>query len=54
MNAANLLGVDKEVGSIETGKAADIIAVTGNPIADVTLLKSVKFVMKDGRVFKAE
>ena len=54
MNAANLLGVDKEVGSIETGKAADIIAVTGNPIADVALLKSVKFVMKDGRVFKAE
>lgn len=54
MNAATLLGVDKEVGSIEQGKAADIIAVTGNPIADVTLLKSVKFVMKDGRVFKAE
>lgn len=54
MNAATLLGVDKEVGSLEPGKAADIIAVAGNPIADVTLLKSVKFVMKDGRVFKAE
>ena len=54
MNAATLLGVNKEVGSIETGKAADIIAVTGDPIADVTRLKSVRFVMKDGRVFKAE
>ena len=54
MNAATLLGVDKEVGSLEPGKAADIIAVAGNPIADVTVLKSVKFVMKDGRVFKAE
>lgn len=54
MNAATLLGVDKEVGSLETGKAADIIAVAGDPTADVTLLKSVTFVMKDGRVFKAE
>lgn len=54
MNAATLLGVDKEVGSLEPGKAADIIAVAGDPMADVTVLKSVKFVMKDGRVFKAE
>nr|WP_315456445.1 amidohydrolase family protein [uncultured Sphingorhabdus sp.] len=54
MNAATLLGVDKEVGSLEPGKAADMIAVAGDPVADVTLLKSVKFVMKDGRVFKAE
>lgn len=54
MNAATLLGVDKEVGSLEPGKAADIIAVMGDPTADVTVLKSVHFVMKDGRVFKAE
>lgn len=54
MNAATLLGVDKEVGSLEPGKAADVIAVAGDPTADVTVLKSVKFVMKDGRVFKAE
>lgn len=54
MNAATLLGVDKEVGSLEPGKAADIIAVAGDPTADVTVLKSVKFVMKDGRLFKAE
>ena len=54
MNAATLLGVDKEVGSIEPGKAADLIAVTGDPLADITTLKSVRFVMKDGQVFKAE
>ncbi len=54
MNAATLLGVDKEVGSLEPGKAADLIAVAGDPTADVTTLKVVRFVMKDGRVFKAE
>jgi len=54
MNAATLLGVEKEVGSLEPGKAADLIAVAGNPTSDVTVLKAVKFVMKDGRVFKDE
>ncbi len=54
MNAATLLGVEKEVGSLEPGKAADVIAVAGDPIADIATLKSVRFVMKDGRVFKAE
>ena len=54
MNAATLLGVEKEVGSLEPGKAADVIAVAGDPITDIATLKSVRFVMKDGRVFKAE
>lgn len=54
MNAATLLGVEKEVGSLEPGKSADIIAVSADPTADVTTLKSVKFVMKEGRVFKDE
>ncbi len=54
VNAAALLGVDKDVGTIEPGKAADLIAVAGNPISDITTLKSVNFVMKDGRVFKDE
>jgi imidazolonepropionase-like amidohydrolase len=54
MNAAALLGVEKEVGSLEPGKAADLIAVAGDPTADVTVLKQVSFVMKDGRVFKTE
>jgi imidazolonepropionase-like amidohydrolase len=54
MNAATLLGVEKEVGSLEPGKAADLIAVAGDPTSDVTILKAVKFVMKGGRVFKDE
>lgn len=54
MNAATLLGVEKDVGSLEPGKAADVIAVAGDPTTDVTTLKSVRFVMKDGVVFKAE
>mgnify|MGYP002780500352 CR=1 FL=1 len=54
INAATLLGVEKEVGSIEPGKAADIIAVAGDPTRDVTVLKSVGFVMKDGVVHKQQ
>jgi imidazolonepropionase-like amidohydrolase len=52
INAAKLLGVDKDVGTLEAGKAADIIAVSGDPTKDVTVLKAVQFVMKDGVVHK--
>lgn len=52
VNAARLLGIDAEVGSLEPGKAADIIAVSGDPTADVTVLKMVGFVMKGGVVYK--
>ncbi len=52
VNASRLLGVDAEVGTIEPGKAADLIAVTGDPTADVGVLKSVGFVMKGGVVQK--
>jgi imidazolonepropionase-like amidohydrolase len=54
VNAANLLGLASEVGSLEPGKTADIIAVAGDPLRDVTVLKRVPFVMKSGRVFKDE
>ncbi len=48
VNAADLLGLGNEVGTIEPGKAADIIAVTGDPLQDVTVLKRVDFVMARG------
>jgi imidazolonepropionase-like amidohydrolase len=51
-NAADLLGHSNEIGSIKPGKYADIIAVSGDPIADVRVLEDVKFVMKEGRIYK--
>ena len=52
VNAADLLGLASEIGSLEPGKAADVIAVAGDPLRDVTVLKQVGFVMKGGRVHK--
>lgn len=52
LNAADLLGVADQVGTLEPGKRADLIAVAGDPLQDVTVLKSIAFVMKDGVVFK--
>jgi imidazolonepropionase-like amidohydrolase len=50
--AADLLGRSNEVGSIKPGKYADLIAVSGDPLANVRLLENVQFVMKDGKVYK--
>jgi imidazolonepropionase-like amidohydrolase len=52
VNAADLLGLAAEIGTIEPGKRADIIAVAGDPLQDVTVLKRVPFVMANGRVHK--
>ena len=51
-SAADLLGHSKEIGSIKPGKYADIIAVAGDPLQDVSLLENVQFVMKDGKVYR--
>lgn len=51
-NAADLLGKSDLLGSIQPGKYADIIAVTGDPIADVRALEHVSFVMKEGKIYK--
>ncbi len=52
MVAAELMGWQNKIGSIEVGKFADVIAVAGNPLTDITELQRVKFVMKDGKVIK--
>jgi len=54
MTSAELLGVQEELGSIRAGKLADIIAVNGNPLQDISLLQQVSFVMKDGTVYRNE
>ena len=48
MSSARLLGVDSEVGSLEVGKRADLIAVDGNPLDDIEALRSLQLVVKDG------
>ena len=52
MGAASLLKIDQELGSIEQGKLADIIAVDGDPLKDISVMENVSLVMKDGKVFK--
>ena len=54
LNAAHMLnyGIEKDIGTVEKGKFADIIAVSGNPLADVTEMERVRFVMKGGMVIR--
>lgn len=51
---AELLKKDTEIGSISVGKRADIVAVNGDPLADIGVLESVHFVMKDGIIYKSK
>ncbi len=51
-SAADLLGRSDQIGSIKKGKYADVIAVAGDPLNDISLLQNVQFVMKDGKVYK--
>ena len=50
--AAELLGWSDKMGTIEPGKWADLVAVSGDPLKDITELQRVKFVMKGGTVFR--
>ena len=51
-NAAEMLGWQDRIGAIEPGKFADLVAVSGDPLADITELERVRFVMKDGQVIR--
>ena len=52
ISAATLLGVEDKLGSIQKNKLADVIAIDGDPLKDMHVMKNVVFVMKDGRVYK--
>jgi imidazolonepropionase-like amidohydrolase len=54
VNAADLLNLSAEIGTIEPGKAADIVAVRGDPLSDVGVLRNMSFVMARGRVHRQE
>ena len=49
---AELLKISDKFGTIESNKIADIIAVEGNPVKDISCLQRVAFVMKDGKIYK--
>jgi imidazolonepropionase-like amidohydrolase len=54
VHASQLLKHDKDLGSVTAGKFADVVAVTGNPLDNIGLLKQVSFVMKEGVVYKRD
>jgi len=51
-NDADLLGIGQAVGTLEKGKRADIVAMPGNPTADISATERVSFVMKDGKIIR--
>jgi hypothetical protein len=52
INGARALGVDKQLGTIEAGKLADLFVVRGNPLEDITTARNVELVIKDGQVYR--
>jgi imidazolonepropionase-like amidohydrolase len=52
LNGATLLGWDKDIGRLAAGYYADIVAVPGDPLADISALQRVSFVMKGGAIFR--
>ncbi len=54
MNGASYLGMDKEIGSLETGKLADLIVLNDNPLVDIRNSQKIKYVMVNGRLYDAD
>ena len=51
VNAADLLGMSNQIGSVSKGKYADIVAVDGDPLTDIKTMKNMAFVMKEGKIY---
>ena len=54
LNASQLLGLSDQIGSLDPGKFADVVALSGNPLSDIKAIDSVVFVMKGGEIVKAQ
>jgi imidazolonepropionase-like amidohydrolase len=54
LSCAKLLRIEKDLGTIEKGKIADVVAVRGDPLQDISLMRDIRFVMKDGVVYKRD
>ena len=52
LHGAQVMGMEKDIGTLEAGKLADVVAVPGDPSRDITAMSRVSFVMKDGKVYK--
>jgi imidazolonepropionase-like amidohydrolase len=52
VSGAALLGLGDQIGTVEPGKWADLVAVQGNPLSDISTLENINFVMKEGAVCK--
>jgi imidazolonepropionase-like amidohydrolase len=52
INAATMLGKDSDVGTLEPGRFADVVAVKGDPLSDITVMEHVAFVMQGGKIVK--
>lgn len=53
LRSAELLGIEDELGTVEEGKLADLVAVRGDPLQDITRMQTMAFVMKEGVVILA-
>jgi cytosine/adenosine deaminase-related metal-dependent hydrolase len=54
LDGAKMIGVDKDIGSLEVGKLADLVVLNGNPLQDIHQTANISFVMKGGRLYNAD
>jgi len=54
LDGARMIGIDKDIGSIEVGKLADLVVLNGNPLADIHQTANIAYVIKGGRIYAAD